>query len=152
MEESKVGQEIGVLKAFPKKSGKNTLFMALGALLVVLLGVGTGWSLSGRELGVKKTSPTDVAPGAQKSKTEAGVEDTSKFPDEAEGMLVEEGIDGEGTHHLERTGGESQNVYLTSTVIDLQSFVGKKVKVWGETVSGKKAGWLMDVGKIKVTE
>jgi len=53
---------------------------------------------------------------------------------------------------LERTGGASQNVYLTSTVIDLQSFVGKNVQVWGDTLSGQKAGWLMDVGKIKTVE
>jgi hypothetical protein len=48
--------------------------------------------------------------------------------------------------------GEDKYVYLTSTVIDLQSFVGKKVKVWGETLSGLHAGWLMDVGKIKVVK
>jgi len=35
-------------------------------------------------------------------------------------------------------------------VIDLESFTGKKVKVWGETISAQKAGWLMDVGKIQV--
>jgi hypothetical protein len=41
---------------------------------------------------------------------------------------------------------------LTSTVIDLASFEGKKVKVWGQSLSGRKAGWLMDVGKVKVVE
>jgi len=34
----------------------------------------------------------------------------------------------------------------------LQSFVGKKVMVWGQTIAAQQAGWLMDVGKIKVTE
>jgi len=53
---------------------------------------------------------------------------------------------------LIRPGGDSQNVYLTSTVIDLESFVGKKVEVWGETIGAREAGWLMDVGKVKVTE
>jgi hypothetical protein len=66
--------------------------------------------------------------------------------------LEEGGIDGEGTHHLVRDGGPSKSVYLTSTVIDLDSFAGKKVKVWGETISARKAGWLMDVGKIKIIE
>ena len=78
--------------------------------------------------------------------------DEKTFKDTAEGTLQEGGISGEGTHHLVRPGGDSQNVYLTSTVIDLQSFVGKKVQVWGQTVSARKAGWLMDVGKVKVLE
>lgn len=48
--------------------------------------------------------------------------------------------------------GPSQYAYLTSTVIDLSAFTGKKVQVWGQTIAGKKAGWLMDVGKVKVIE
>ena len=28
----------------------------------------------------------------------------------------------------------------------------RKVQVWGNSLSGKKAGWLMDVGKVKVVE
>ncbi len=51
-----------------------------------------------------------------------------------------------------REGGEDQYVYLTSTVIDLESFAGKKVQIWGETTSAQKAGWLMDVGKVKVLD
>ena len=66
--------------------------------------------------------------------------------------MEEGGIGGEGTYHLIRGSGPSQYAYLTSSVIDLGSFVGKKVQIWGETVSGKKAGWLIDVGKIKVVE
>lgn len=147
----------GVLKKFPKTKGKNTLFLILGSLLVVLGGVGTGWLLSGGILGsdgdrVTKESISEI----EVSGTEAGYQDESYFEKEeittAEGLLVEGGISGEGTHHLERGVGPSQYAYLTSTVIDLQSFVGKKVKVWGETLSGQTAGWLMDVGKIKVIE
>jgi hypothetical protein len=48
--------------------------------------------------------------------------------------------------------GEHKYVYLTSSVVDLQSFVGKKVQVWGETLAGQSAGWLMDVGKVKVID
>ena len=122
--------------------------MALGAFLVVLAGVGTGYFLSGRSLG---ESSKEVAPGAEASATEAGLSDEATFRDSAEGTLESGGVDGEGTHHLVREGGESQYVYLTSTVIDLESYVGKKVTVWGETISARKAGWLMDVGKIKVS-
>lgn len=143
-----------ILKSFPKRKVKtNTLFLVVASLVVVLAGVGTGWLLSGKSSGkVTESGQKDSSSVTQKSDTEAGVNDTSAFPQEAEGMLVEGGIENDGTHHLERPGGVSQNVYLTSTVIDLQSFVGKKVKIWGETISGQKAGWLMDVGKIKVIE
>jgi len=84
---------------------------------------------------------------------EAGIEDSVAFPDSAEGILVEGGVDGEGTHHLDRSDlGPGKDVYLTSTVIDLQSFVGKKVQIWGQTIAGHEAAWLMDVGRIKVIE
>jgi hypothetical protein len=34
----------------------------------------------------------------------------------------------------------------------LNEFVGKKVRVWGETHAGKKAGWLMDVGRVEALD
>lgn len=136
------------LKKFPGFEGKNLTIMAVISLIVVLAGVGTGWWLSGARAGYG--IPREAAPGAKSGPLEAGLSDEKTFRDSAEGIMREGGIDGEGTHNLERPGGPSQTVFLTSTVIDLQSFVGKKVKVWGETISAKKAGWLMDVGKIKV--
>ena len=139
-----------VLKSFPKGPSKATLMMVVGALAVVLVGVTTGWLISGRS-GISGSSK-EAAPGATTSETEAGIVDEATFRDSAEGLLVEGGIEGEGTHHLDRDLGEEKYVYLTSTVIDLESFVGKKIQVWGETIAGKKAGWLMDVGKVKVIE
>ncbi|MGB6839263.1 MAG: hypothetical protein WBD86_03760 [Microgenomates group bacterium] len=140
-----------VLKQFPKKPEKKTFIYVLAALLIVSAGVGTGWLLSGtRSSGSASTS--GVAPGAETGPKEAGIADEATFRDSAEGILEEGGVDGEGTHHLVREGGPSQSVYLTSTVIDLQGFVSKTVQVWGETISAQKAGWLMDVGKIKVIE
>lgn len=146
-----------ILKTFPtKRKDNNLLIIIIASLIVVLIGAGTGWFLSGfsspsnsmeKSEGVKSMEDALV-----QKKDEAGLEDTSEFPDTVEGLLAEGGVEGEGTHHLERDGGPSQFVYMTSSVIDLQSFVGKKVKVWGRTISGQKAGWLMDVGKIKVTD
>jgi len=143
-----------ILKSFPKKGAKSgTLFMVVASLFVVLAGVGTGWLLSGKSFGkTAQTGERTTVTQAEKSDKEAGISDESEFPDTAEGTLVEGGIENEGTHHLERQGGPSQNVYLSSTVIDLQSYVGKKVKIWGQTLSGQKAGWLMDVGKIKILD
>lgn len=128
-----------------KKNWKYTLY----ALLVVLAGVGTAWVLSTKV--INKTEKV-AAPGSKVSSNEVGMLDPNFKYDTAEGTLVVGGIGNEGTHHLEREGGPSKNVYLTSSVIDLQSFVGKKVQVWGETQAGKKAGWLMDVAKIKILE
>ena len=141
-------QQNPVMKKFSTKS-PNNLMMILGAVLVVVVGVATGWLLSG---GIKgdTSGSSQTVPGIEKSETEAGISDESTFTDSTEGTLESGGIDGEGTHHLEKEGGPSQYVYLTSTVIDLEGFVGKKVMIWGETIAGSKAGWLMDVGKIKV--
>lgn len=143
-----------VMKQFsgPSNSGKkNVAVLSVFAVIVILAGVGGGFLMS--RGGVKGTATSAPSvPGAKQSATEAGVSDTSAFKDTATGVLKEGGINGEGTHHLERTGGSSQNVYLTSTVIDLESFVGKKVEVWGQTISAREAGWLMDVGKVKVVE
>jgi hypothetical protein len=41
---------------------------------------------------------------------------------------------------------------VTSSVVDLDLLVGDRVTIWGETNQGKKAGWLMDVGRLKVQE
>ncbi len=132
----------------------NPMILVVAAVLVIAAGVGTGWMLSGANASSKgsanvSTQQKDVM---KQSDNEAGIDDSEAFPDTATGTLVKGGIEGEGQYHLERTGGPSQNVYLTSTVIDLASFEGKKVEVKGQTLSGKKAGWLMDVGRVKVVE
>ena len=80
----------------------------------------------------------------------AGILDKETFKDDAEGVLKEGGFEGEGSFHLERPGGISQNVYMTSTTIDLSRFLDKKVRVWGATFEAEKAGWLMDVGYIEI--
>jgi hypothetical protein len=131
---------VPVVKNNPK------ILYGIGAV-VVLLGIGTGYLLSG----AKYIAATKVTPAIQGA-TEAGSADASTFKDTATGVLKSGGIKGEGTHHLERPGGSTQTVYLTSSVIDMSAFVDKKVQVWGQTVAGKRAGWLMDVGKIKVVE
>ena len=128
---------------------KKNYPLVLGVVAIVLLGIGTGWFLSPKGQGGNSGLSSSISVG----ENEAGILDESTFKgDTAEGMLKEEGINGEGTHHLEREGGKSQDVYLASTAIDLQAFVGKKVKVWGESQAVKKAGWFMDVVKIKVIE
>jgi len=145
-----VPNKAGLVKKF-SFANKSNLVLSLVAILVVGLGVVTGWLLTGR-VNAGGSAQTKVAEGAKNTEKEAGLADESTFKDTATGVLEDGGISGEGTHHLVRDGGPSQYVYLTSTVIDLESFKGKKVQVWGATMTAKKAGWLMDVGKIKVVE
>jgi hypothetical protein len=127
----------------------NILPMILALILVIGAGIGTGYLLSRQ----KPASTTDTKSASMvKSETEAGTMDTKTFKDYATGTLEAGGINGEGTHKLVRPGGVSQTVYLISSLVDLEPFVGKKVEVYGQTIRAKTAGWLMDVGRIKVVE
>ncbi|MBI1862760.1 hypothetical protein HYS00_01430 [Candidatus Microgenomates bacterium] len=118
-------------------------------ILAVILGTGLGYTIAGPSSGGTALSPSKMM-GIKSPGKSAGVKDDKKFPDKAEGTLKEGGIDGEGNFHLERPGGDSQNVYLTSSIVDLSEYVGKKVRVHGQTFEGKKAGWLMDVGYVEI--
>jgi hypothetical protein len=127
----------------------NKLWMYIvGAFVVVILGVGSAWLISSKLI---NKGPT-AAPGVKVTSTEAGVLDSKTKYDNATGVLKDGGTGNEGTHHLDREGGVDQTVYLTSSVIDLSSFNGKKVQVWGQTLASKKAGWLMDVAKVQVVQ
>lgn len=131
---------------------KKPLIFVIAVMLV--LGVATGY-ITSSIMGAGKKGPvsstgSEVSGGEIKKGYKVGVEDAKQFPDTAEGDLKEGGVDGEGEYHLERPGGVSQNVYLTSSTIDLSQFVGKKVKIWGQTFTAEKAGWLMDVGRLEV--
>lgn len=130
-------------KKFPMKI--IALFIA-----VVLLGTFTGLGLS--KTGVVPAQKKDPAiPTYSISKGKIiGTDDIKDFPDTAEGTVRKGGIEGEGSYHLERPGGESQNVYMTSSIVDMEQLIGKKVKVWGATQTAQKAGWLMDVGRVEV--
>jgi len=129
----------------------KTMFLFL-ALLV--LGISTGYFLSTNgpaSPGSIKQIASDGSTSVNKGDT-VGSEDTETFSDDVEGVVKEGGIEGEGEYHLERPGGESQFVYMTSSIVDLSQFEGKKVKVWGKTYEGEKAGWLMDVGRVQLLE
>lgn len=141
----------GMVRSIGTVGGPN-LTLVIIAVVIVFLGVGAGYLLSGMTSGGGLDGP-QVAPGGKAEKNEAGFsEDKTAKTDKATGKLEKDGVEGEGTHHLVRDGGPSQNVYLTSSVVDLDDFVGRKVDVWGETNKGQKAGWLMDVVRLKVVE
>lgn len=135
---------------------RNSFFsmkLVIFLLVFAVLGIGTGYILSnvlpGGVSGGNTSDEGKIEGGISKGET-YGDGDPEIFTDEAEGVLREGGIEGEGQYHLERPGGDSQTVYMTSSVVDLSQFEGKKVKVWGKTFEGEKAGWLMDVGIVEV--
>lgn len=118
------------------------------AVIILIAGIASGFILSS----VLRKGTTSSGTSGSASKVVVGEKDGKNFKDSAEGQLETGGINGEGTHKLIRPGGENQTVYLTSSLFDLNQFAGKKVRVWGETFAAKKAGWLMDVGKVEVLQ
>lgn len=129
-----------------------------GCLIVLVAGSATGY---GAYQLTAQSGSTDVesienieqvAGSSVKNGDVFGSANADTFKDSAEGILQAGGINGEGSHQLLREGGESQTVYLTSSVTDLDKLVDMKVKVWGETFKAQQAGWLMDVGRVQVQE
>lgn len=119
-------------------------------IIIALVGVGTGFALAKYSSKTGNNIPLLPTKNSAVSGKTYGSSDTKTFKDTTEGVLKEGGIDGEGQFHLVRPGGDSQNVYMTSSTVDLSQFIGKKIKIWGETQTAQTAGWLMDVGRVEV--
>lgn len=139
----------------PQVSSKKPKPIIIGFFaLVLVLGIFTGAMIRN----LTTSSPgqnlrgVDIDESSLKVGDAFGVDDLDLFPDTVTGYLKKGGINGEGTHSLLRSGGVSQTVYLTSSIVDLDEFVGHQVTIWGETFAGQKAGWLMDAGRIRIDE
>jgi hypothetical protein len=147
-------QDEEVMHTMPGMETKTTSLFTLPIFILLLtiavLGVGTGYVLARTNSGKVATNEAPTTKSSVESGKVYGSSDSKTFNNMAEGTLQEGGIDGEGQYHLVRPGGDSQNVYLTSSVVDLSLFVNKKVKVWGQTQTAQKAGWLMEVGRVQV--
>jgi len=130
---------------------KQTKVIILGVFLVmILLGVVTGYFIAGGKQLASGTATSAAAGPTATGKNVFGSADTKTFTDSATGTIEKGGISGEGTHKLIREGGASQTACLVSSVLDLDQFVGKKVKVTSKTMEAKSCPWLMDVGQIEV--
>lgn len=143
--------ETPVIHNFPSSERTTVplLPVIIGGILFILAGIITGYKLSYRETStVTSSSPNVTTKGNSKV---YGAPDEKSFRDSAEGIL-QVATDTEGTHKLERPGGDSQTVHLTSSILDLNQFVGKKIRIWGETFAAKKAGWFMDVGRVQIID
>lgn len=133
---------------------KNTLIIFA---LIIVLGIVTGFGFSYFTGGSSKA--TNVKSGESMSGGKdvvesAGIADPETFTDSAEGTLEKKSKDDPqvGNYKLVRPGGEDQTAFLTSSTVDLSEFVGKKVRVYGETFASDEVGWLMDVGFIEVLQ
>lgn len=135
-----------------KKS--NPIIMVVVSIAIVMAGIGSGYGLSKitASSGDSVKTAKEISEQGIQVGDVIGIEGTENFRDKVEGVVVKGGISGEGSHHLLRPGGESQNVYLTSSAVDLDELVDHKVMVWGETFASQQAGWLMDVGRVEVLE
>ncbi len=144
--------EKGILHSLDGSAPKTKM---TGKPLIIMLAVAVVAGLAvGGVAGTLKKGQAKKAGGITNAKAEktVGMADKKTFKDQAEGTLKEGGMDGEGSYHLQRPGGDSQNVYLTSSTVDLAQFIGKKVRVHGETFAAQKAGWLMDVGLVEILQ
>lgn len=125
---------------------KNKIYVSV-LIAAVLLGLGSGYIFA-KQASVSNV-PKDSANTSVSAKSAAA--DTQTFRDFAEGVIQNKPTGSaydEGTHILVRDGAAS--VALTSSVVDLSQYVGKKVKVYGETQKALKEGWLMDVGRVDI--
>ncbi len=128
-----------------KTTKKDAIVVLVVYVVLLFLGVGTGYLLSQKGAG-------PLAPKGAPITTNKiiGVQDASTFKDCATGKLEKDGLDGEGTHKLIRDGGPSQTAYLISSIVDLDQYVGLTVKACGQTLAAKKVSWLMDVGRLEL--
>jgi len=131
----------------------NRIFLII-LVSSVILGVGVGYFLSSTAPN-RKTSTSSNNGGSIEIPKNAGT-DKRTFRDFAEGTLQKKSAPKktdeyvEGTHVLVRAG--AVPVALTSSVVDLSEYEGKKIVVYGETQKAVKEGWLMDVGMVEVKE
>ncbi|PIU33082.1 hypothetical protein COY29_00165 [Candidatus Woesebacteria bacterium CG_4_10_14_0_2_um_filter_39_14] len=154
-------EEPNLVQEFPpeakKTDWKGILVPSLVILAIIVAGAVTGYFLSKRGgFASRPTESRQLTGGAEliQGPNEIGIKDEAAFKDTAQGKIEinDNGDIVEGSHKLLRPGGPSQTAYLTSSVLDLNQFKGKCVQVWGETFASQKAGWLMDVGRIKILE
>jgi len=152
-DQSQPSRITSILRKVPPKSDFiSKILPIIIILIVVAAGVFSGLVFSSRN----KSTKENRQKAALSEETLSGEQKQSfnqTFRDEAEGVVEKnDKLEkyAQGTHKLIRPGGESQTAYLTSSVLDLDEYVGKKVKVRGETFGSSQVGWLMDVGKVEI--
>ncbi len=143
---------------------KSTSDMSLRSMFILFLLVIVAGITSGFAVNYFTKSGVTIGGGADSSKKATAEASTEKckdimtadekktFKDDAEGTLKDGGHEsGEGSFHLERNKkDDSQTAYLTSDSVDLSPYVGKKVRIYGETFASQNVGWLINVGCVEL--
>lgn len=150
-------QPVQILRKVPPRLTGTKLSRFFPIILIVVIvagGIFTGLVLSSRSKNAKiAASRASIVEETLSGEQKQSFNQT--FRDNAEGTVEKnDQLDkyAQGTHKLIRPGGEDQTAFLTSSVLDLNEYVGKKVKVFGETFGSSQVGWLMDVGKVEIIE
>ena len=122
-------------------------------LLIIFAGALAGYFLARPSNKAGLSALTGGQSGTSKAAKVAGVKDEKSFPDKTKGKLEvnDQTLVKEGSYKLIRPGGESQTVYLTSSLVDMAPYVDQCLEVWGQTFASQQAGWLMDVGYLEKT-
>ncbi len=147
MEQTAISKANKITKDFISTTNPSKLLLTV-VIASVLLGTLTGFILSNKNSG-GLTSAGLGAPAAKNAQS-----DTRTFKDFAEGVIKAKPLSSDskedtgGTHLLIRAGTPIP-VTLTSSVVDLSKYEGKKVKVFGQTQAVPKVEWFMDVGKVE---
>lgn len=153
MQQLNFQSNMAALRKVPAKNLLSKIGPILPIIIIIVVvagGVFTGLVLSSRSKNAKIASGAAISEDSLTPEQKKSFNQT--FGTTAEGVVQKN--DGEkyaqGTHKLIRPGGEDQTAYLTSSVLDMDQYIGKKVKVFGETFGSSQVGWLMDVGKVEV--
>lgn len=141
------------LQLMPKLTSTTIALVMGGAVLAGLITGGGVFALTRTQTAsTGQNQPIAQVPTSSVKVGDVFGSSSDAFSDNVTGYLEIGGLRGEGSHRLLRPGGDSQTVYLTSSITDLDQFAGMEVKIWGETFAGQQAGWLMDVGRIEVLD
>ena len=148
MEETLTSKADKITKNFISTDNPARLLLTI-VIVSVVLGLLTGYIISNKGRGGGLTSAGLGAPTAKNAQS-----DTHTFKDFAEGIIKAKPQSNQqddtsgGTHLLIRQD-NAVPVTLTSSVVDLSKYEGKKVKVFGETQAVPNVEWFMDVGKVE---
>ncbi len=130
-------------------SMRKTLLFAI--TLPIAVGILTGTVLAGDKYFAQRAVYKDLSGKSIELAVgqEVGLSDKKSTRDGAIGLLVKSDDLIKGTHKLMR-GTDALTVYMTSSTMDLDQFVGRGVQIWGETFQRKGIGWFMDAVKLKL--
>ncbi len=152
-------------KSTPVFKAKSSALLSPKVLMIILvIAVGLGYFIS-RIYPLSGSKTASLLTGGENAISTENITDKSTievgklygdtatvFKDSATGTIEKGSINGVGTHILNREGGASQRASLTSSVVDLDLFVDRRVEVKGETNASKQTSWLLDVGSVKVLQ